>query len=59
MLELNAALGTDVAPFDQRHLWTSKLRMYDSVRGQGRLGHTDMFNLAGRFDRRWVWIYAL
>jgi hypothetical protein len=26
--------------------------MYDSVRRSGKLGGTDMFNLAGRFDKR-------
>jgi hypothetical protein len=32
--------------------------MYDSVRRLSRLDRTDMFNLAGRFDRRSFWIYA-
>jgi hypothetical protein len=32
--------------------------MYDSVRHQRGPGDTDMFNVAGRFDRRRFWIYA-
>jgi hypothetical protein len=32
--------------------------MCDSVRPVRGLGRTDMFNVAIRFDRRCIWIYA-
>jgi uncharacterized membrane protein YhaH (DUF805 family) len=38
---------------------THARRKYDSVDRQRRLHRTDMFNLAGRFDRRRFWIYAV
>jgi hypothetical protein len=58
MPELSEALFADLTHYDRRQLRTEALRMYDSVRWSGKLGGTDMFNLAGGFDRRPFWIYA-